>query len=69
MNLDLKRSALLQPLMESFNLREYILDMHGLDGPRTYISGKKTIDCIIASRTIQVTGCGYLSPLKALETT
>ena len=62
MNLDLKRSPLLQPFMESFNLQESILDMHGLDGPRTYVRGKTTIDCIIASRTLQVTGCGYLSP-------
>ena len=62
MNLDLKRSQILEPLMENFNLHEAILEMHGLDGPRTYIRGQRTIDCILASRTLQITGCGYLSP-------
>ena len=65
MNLDIK-SGKLDHLYRAFNLYETILDQHGRNGPRTYIGGTKTLDCIICSRTLEVTGCGYLSPDQSI---
>ena len=65
MNLNIK-SGQLDHLYRAFNLYETILEMHGREGPRTYIGGSTTLDCIICSRTLQVTGCGYLGPEQCI---
>ena len=53
------RSNRLQAFAEACNMREIILDRHGQEAPWTYRSGKRPIDGIFATRSVQCVQAGY----------
>ena len=47
-------------IAEEFELKDAIRETHGDKGPSTWRMGKKQINAILVTRSLQITACGYL---------
>ena len=59
-NVDVRKSSFLKPFKDRHLIPSNI-QSHGLNGPGTYQQGKKPIDEIFISDTLQLQACGYMA--------
>lgn len=58
-NLNLETDAL-NDWLDELEIEECIIERHGKGSPATHLRGSTKVDGMFLSRTLQVTGCGYL---------